>query len=201
MKSIKHLLLASVILLGSAVAASAQANTAEVAAGGGWASFHANGNTSNKGQFDASVSYNFLSNVAVGFEYAYIPVESLSTNVSGYSVTGNEHLNTFGGVARFGLTREVKVQPYVLIAGGGLRDTATVKATSGGVTQSASQSQSGGYFGFGAGLNARLGGGFGFRPEVRYQRVSDNGTKLNEFGLTGQLFYTFGGEHHHHSRR
>lgn len=200
MKNFKNFAIASVLLLGSAVAASAQANTVEIAAGGGLASFHSNGQTSNKGQFDASISYNLLSNVAIGFEYAYTPIDSLNTTISGVSVKANEHFNTFGGVARFGFTREVKVQPYVLVAGGGLRDTISATASQGNASYSASQSESGGYVGFGAGLNARLGGGFGVRPEVRYQHLSENGSGLNELSITGSLFYTFGGERHH-SRR
>jgi len=185
---------ASVILLGTAAGAHAQANTFEVAAGGGLASYHSNGNSSNKGQFSASASYNILSQVAVGFEYAYTPISSQTASGGGYTASVSEHLNSFGGVARFGLLKTVKAQPYIVVAGGGVKDTASGQVSGGGVTYKASASDSGSYFGFGAGANFRLGkSGFGARPEVRYHRVSLDGTGINELNITGSLFYTFGG--------
>lgn len=189
-------ILASVFVLGASTAAVAQANSLEVAAGGGWASYHANGNSANKGKFDASVSYNLLNNLAVGFEYGFSPLQSENESGGGYTITATEHLNSYGAVARFGLVRTPRMQPYVLFAGGGVRDTVSADVSGGGQQGSASDSKSGGYFGFGGGLNAKLGGDFGFRPEVRYQRVSVSGSHLNEIDVTGSIVYRFGGLGH-----
>ena len=181
------------------VKAQSQRNTAEVAVGGGYA-YLDTGDTSgtvskNHGVLDASVSYNVLAKLSVGFEYTFSSLASESQD----GVSANVHLNNYGALLRFGLVNTKFVMPYVSLAGGGL--DLTGNATDG--TTSISEGHHGGYLGVGLGANGNLGHGFGIRPEVRYERqqLSNNadnngifkGNGRNEITLTGTLFYTFGG--------
>lgn len=188
-------LVAPLFVLGT-MSAFAQANTVEVAAGGGLASYHNDG-SANKGKFDASVSYNVVSNFSVGFEYGFSPIASLNENISGAQVSASEHLNSYGAVARIGLFKAAHVEPYAVIAGGGAKLSASATANGGGGNFTASASDNGGYFGLGGGVSAYLTPHIGVRPEVRYQYVHIDGDHLNEIDITGSIFYTFGGAGHH----
>ena len=192
---LKRSVAASVFLLAS-TAAVAQANSLEVAAGGGLASFHSEGTTTNKGKFDASASYNVLSGFSIGFEYGYSPIQNLSASANGYTVSGTDHLNSYGAVIRAGLLPHFRIDPYVVFAGGGVKETASATASGYGVSVTESASQSGGYAGIGGGVNAYITPHFGVRPEVRYQYVHIDGDHVNEVDITGTIFYTFGGGHH-----
>jgi len=194
MKSFTKVLLAGTAILVITAPAFSQL---EIAGGGGAASYRSDGVTQNKGKFLASVSGDLGRFVAVGFEYGFVPLANETESSGGVVANGTEHFNTYGFVARVGLLPSRKLQPFVEIVGGGLRDTATVSATSGGTTYSNSQSESGGYFGGGGGINLGVGGGWGVRPEFRYQHVSiSQGGSANEMDFLGSLYYTFGGRHH-----
>ncbi len=181
------------LAFGFAMAAAAQGGTAEIAAGGGMASFHDSGSSITKGKFAASIAWNAADDFAFAFEYGYTPLYSNHGSISGATGSSSGSMQTYGGVARVSMLAEHRVRPYFLFTGGGAEAQANASVTSGGVTTTASASQSGSYIGFGGGVNLRLGGGFGARPEVRYQRVDISGA-LNELDLTGSLYYTFG--HH-----
>ncbi|MES2392021.1 MAG: outer membrane beta-barrel protein [Acidobacteriota bacterium] len=170
----------------------------EVAGGGGLASFHEqNADTQNKGTFVASVSGNFGHIVSAGFEYGFIPLASANLSSGTTSASGTEHLNTFGGVVRVGISPSHAIQPFVAIVGGGLRDTVSVNYTTGGGSSgSQSDSENGGYFGGGGGVNLAVGGGFGVRPEVRYEHLSlSGGGHTNELAVLGELYFRFGSTH------
>ena len=142
-----------------------------------------------------SGTYNLSQLVGVGFEYNFQMMGSQT--ISG--ITGSEHLQMYGPVARFALARSTRVVPYVLVAAGGVSDRAAVSA--GNVSMSAAQK--GFYFGFGGGASIYAGNNWGIRPEFRYERQHFNSTAIgtSTVGSYGQnyaqgtvaIFYQFGG--------
>jgi opacity protein-like surface antigen len=146
--------------------------------------------------FGFSGLYNLNPTVAVGFEYNYQMMGS--ETIAG--VTGTEHLQLFGPVARFSLTQSSRVVPYALVAVGG----ASLHAVASANNLSISASQSGFYFGFGGGATFYAGTNWGIRPEFRYERQQFSSTSIDGYsvGSFGQndaqgsvaLFYQFGGK-------
>lgn len=171
----------------------AQANSLDVSAGGGMASYFSGGNHMKKGVFDATALYNFTSQVAVGFEYSYSPVAALNSNYSGVSVNAKEHFDHYGAALRTSFLPSSHVQPYVSVLGGAVVDKTTATGTGFGTTVTQSQSTKGGYLGFGGGASLFLSGNLGVRPEVRYERIRISGGNMNEVDVTGSVFYRFGG--------
>jgi hypothetical protein len=195
--TIKNILMAvtTMFLFAASAHAVAQTDTGELSVGGGFTSYNDDGQSTNNGHVDASASVNPFPNFAIGFEYSYSPIASVNVSGDGVSASGSVSLQTYGGVIRYGLLHEARLRPYMLIAGGGAHVRATATASGDGETYSATNTVSGGYFGLGGGVNARIGNGFGVRPEVRYERVSIAGSVLNEIVFTGSLYYTFGDHH------
>ena len=145
--------------------------------------------------FGGSGTYNFSELIGVGFEYNYQMMGS--ETISG--VTGTEHMQTYGAVARFALAKSTRVVPYVLVAAGGesMRDVVSAG------NLSVSASQSGYYVGFGGGASIYAGTNWGIRPEFRYERQQFTATTIDNIsvGAFGQnyvqgtvaIFYQFGG--------
>src|ERR1039458_5768431 len=110
---------ASVVFL---LAASSPALAQSIAAGSVEASGtfgypRVDGATSNNPfAFGGTGIYNFNQIAAVGFEYSYTPLGS--ETISG--ISASEHLQTYGGVARFSFS-ESSVVPYVVVGFGGAR--------------------------------------------------------------------------------
>ena len=184
---------ASVIFL---LAASSPTLAQGIAAGSGEVSgmlgyAHVDGVTSyNHFAFGGGGSYNLNQVVAVGFEYKYTPLGS--ETISG--INASEHLQTYGGVARFSFS-DSSVAPYVLVGFGGIDGKAV--ASLGGM--SASAGQTGYYTSFGGGASIFVGPRWGIRPEFRYERQQF--VANSQFSSFGQndvqalvtVFYQFDG--------
>jgi hypothetical protein len=173
-----------------ALAQGIAAGSVEAAGTFGYA--HVDGVTSNNHfAFGGSGLYNFNQVVAAGFEYSYTPLGS--ETISG--VSASEHLQTYGGVARFSFSDSSSVVPYALVGFGGANEKAV--ASFEGV--SASAGQSGYYFAFGGGATIFVGPRWGIRPEFRFERQQFGaGYQLASFGQNDiqglvSVFYQFGG--------
>ena len=109
-------------------------------------------------------------------------------------VTGSEHIQTYGGVARFSFC-DSAIVPYAVVGFGGVNGK--VVASYQGL--SASEGQNGYYFAFGGGTTIFVGPRWGIRPEFRYER--DQFLANSQFAAGGQnvpqflvsVFYQFGG--------
>jgi len=168
--------------------------------------------TDNKGHvnFGFGAAYNLSKPVTVGFDYAYQPLGTgdagVGNGVDDYALSAKEHLQLFGGMARFSLLKNRHAVPYVVLAGGGVTLSANVTVTGygpGAISGSSSGSQSGGYAGGGGGVSVFLTHHLGLRPEVRYERLQFHSTDIdgyyahgngtNEVEGTLAVFYQFGG--------
>jgi hypothetical protein len=144
--------------------------------------------------FGASVAKN-SGRTAIAGEYNYLPQGSVTQS----GVTGKENIQQFGAALRLSLTAPARITPYLLVAGGYDRITATASADG----LSVSAGQSGGYVGFGGGANLFLTSHFGIRPEFRWERqqfastsvggIDVPGGGLNDYRGTVGLFYAWGG--------
>jgi hypothetical protein len=145
--------------------------------------------------FGGSGAYNLSQLVAIGFEYSYNPLGSLTED----GATASEHLQLYGPVARFSLAESNRVVPYVLVAVGG----SSLEAVASDENVSVSAAQHGYYFGAGGGVALYAGSQWGIRPEFRYERQQFNATTIdgdqvasygqNEYQGSVALFYQFGG--------
>ena len=171
------------------------AGSGEVTGNFGYA--HVNGITSkNHVSFGSSVVYDLNQIVALGGEYNYQPLGS-ETIYPG--ITGTAHLQTYGGVARFSLTKSPSVVPYALAGFGGtdLSTAVSVQNITFGV------SQKGCYFASGGGATIFACPRWGIRPELRYERQQFNSTTIgvdsvgsfgqNDVQATVSVFYQFRG--------
>jgi hypothetical protein len=121
-----------------------------------------------------------------------------SETASGITVSG--HIQSYGAVYRGYLSKSSRVVPYVLVAGGGLSETAVGSAQGAKV----SISQNGEYFGFGGGASIFVDPSWGIRPELRYERQQFSAETVDgsSFAAYGQnyvlgtisVFYQFGGK-------
>ncbi|HEV2646905.1 MAG TPA: outer membrane beta-barrel protein [Acidobacteriaceae bacterium] len=146
--------------------------------------------------FGFSGAYNVAPFAAVGFEYNYHPLGSVSD--SGF--TGSEHMQLLGPVVRFSLPQATRVVPYFLVDGGYVSDHASVS----GQGVSIGATRSGGYFGLGGGASIYAGNNWGVRPEFRYDREHFGATNVqgvsiassgqNDVQFSGAIFYQFGGK-------
>jgi hypothetical protein len=144
--------------------------------------------------FGASVARN-SGHISIAGEYSYLPQGSLTNS----GVTAKEKIQQFGAALRVSLIAPRRFTPYVLVAGGYGRITATASAQ--GVSLSASQA--GGYVGFGGGANLLLSAHFGIRPEFRWERQQFASTSVGGIAVPGGglndmrggvgLFYVWGG--------
>jgi hypothetical protein len=181
---------------GTVQAQGAASGSGEVSGNVGFSS--PQGADNNRGHvfFGASAAYNLSPVIAVGFEYKYQMLGSLTED----GVTASEHLQFFGPVARFSFANSSHVVPYVLVDGGYTSLHAT--ATAGSVTASASQS--GAYFGGGGGASIYIGTNWGIRPEFRYDRLHFDATTVDGEAVASSgandaqgsvaLFFQFGGK-------
>jgi hypothetical protein len=193
MRSLYKSLCASTIFL---LAASSPALAQGIASGsgevGGTIGYaHVDGVTSNNHfAFGGSGIYNLNQVVAVGFEYSYTPLGSEAIE----GIKASEHLQTYGGVARFSFSGS-SVAPYALVGFGGVDGKAV--ATYEGMT--VSDGQSGYYFALGGGASIFFGPRWGIRPEFRYERQQFvANTQFEAFGQNDvqglvSVFYQFGG--------
>jgi hypothetical protein len=187
----------SLALSSAAVAQGVTHHSIDLSANGGISNINGVDNKKGHGSFGFAALFNASSHVAIGAEYNREMLGSLTE----YNVTGKEHLQDFGGVARFTLVNTHVVAPYVVIGGGFTKDTATVSSGS----LSESETENGGYLSAGGGASFFLFHGFGIRPEVRFERhqmksttidgVSVSGGGENDAHATIALFYQFGGRH------
>ena len=146
--------------------------------------------------FGGSGAYNLSDRIAVGFDFVYQMMGSVSSSIS-----ETENLKIFGPMVRASLTKSKSAVPYVLVAGGGL----SMKASSTYQGVSVSASQSGGYIGFGGGATLFASHNCGIRPEFRYERLQFSsktvaGEQVAGYGQnyylgTISVFYQFGGKH------
>jgi len=154
-----------------------------------------NGVDNNKhASFGGSMGLN-SGRAGIAGEYFYLPMGSITES----GVVGKENIQQFGVALRLSLLNKARANPYVVVAGGFDRLTAT--AASSGL--SASASQSGGYVGFGGGADLLLAPHWGIRPEFRWERqqfaatnvggIDVAGGGLNDVRGTVGLFYTWGG--------
>jgi len=145
--------------------------------------------------FGGSIAYVISNMGSIGFEYGY---QSLGSETqSGATVSG--HIQSYGGVYRGSLIPSGREIPYLLVAGGGLSETAI--ASAGNVKVSATQN--GSYFGFGGGVSVYAGPNWGIRPEFRYERQHFLATTIDGYSVaasdqnyvmgTVSVFYRFGG--------
>jgi hypothetical protein len=184
------LLAASGVALGQGVAA----GSVELAGNVGFSSIKGVDNDRHV-VFGGSGAYNLSQLVAIGFEYSYNPLGSLTED----GATGSEHLQLYGPVARFSLAESSRVVPYVLVAAGG----SSLDAVASDQNVSLSAAQRGYYFGAGGGVTLYVGSHWGIRPEFRYERQQFNATTIqgfqvasfgqNEYQGSAALFYQFGG--------
>jgi len=179
---------------GSSAAQGIAPGSFEVSGSGGITNLNGVDSKKGHGAFGFDAAYNLDRYAAVGAEYNYLMLGSLTQS----GVTENENLQMYGALARFTLFSNRVVAPYVVVSGGGIRLHAT--ASSGNVSVSASQT--GGYISAGAGASIFVGHGFGIRPEYRYERqqlaaTTIDGTPVsgggqNDMRGTVALFYQFG---------
>lgn len=145
-----------------------------VEAAGTFGYAHVGGVTSNNHfAFGGSVFYNINSNFAGGFEYKYTPLGS--ENIGG--ATASEHLQTYGGAARFTFAKSGRALPYAVIGFGGINEKAI--ASYEGVSESASQG--GFYVAAAGGATIFMGDHWGIRPEFRYERQQFDGTSIGGY--------------------
>jgi hypothetical protein len=184
--------LASVSRVGSAQGIAA--GSFELSGNGGITNLTGVDSQKGHGAFGFTGVYKLNQYVAVGAEYNYLSLGSLSVT----GITENGNLQMYGALARAAIFSNRFAAPYVALSGGGNRLHAT--ASAGNVSDSASQK--GGYFSAGGGVSIFLGHGFGIRPEYRYERqqlaaTTVNGTPVsgggqNDMRGTVALFYQFG---------
>jgi len=156
--------LAASLMMSAPVLGQMRAHGAEFAGIFGW--------SSTKGADDkshilggASGGFNFTDRDQVFGEYTYRPLGSRT--LSGVTGSGRQH--DFGGGVRFHfLQGPARINPFLVLAGGGLRRNGTASSATAG---SVSVDASGGYFGIGGGASLFLSGRVGIRPEVRYERL------------------------------
>jgi hypothetical protein len=170
------------------------AGSFEVSGNGGITNLSGVDSKKGHGAFGFTGVYNLTRDVAVGAEYNYLMLGSLSEN----GVTANENLQMYGALARVTVFSNRFVAAYAVLSGGGNRLHAT--ASAGNVSDSASQT--GGYFSAGGGVSIFLGHGFGIRPEYRYERQQFAATTVDGTPISGggqsdmrgtvALFYQFG---------
>jgi hypothetical protein len=170
------------------------AGSFELSGSGGITNLNGVDNKKGHGAFGFTGLYNLDRSVAVGAEYNYLMLGSLSEG----GVTENENLQMYGALARVTVFSNGFIAPYVVLSGGGNRLHATVSA--GNLSDSASQL--GGYFSTGGGVSIFLGHGFGVRPEFRYERQQFAATTIDGTPVSGggqndvrgivALFYQFG---------
>jgi hypothetical protein len=158
---------------------------------------HVNGVTSyNHFVLGGSAFYNINQYFAAGFEYKYTPLGSETIG----GVNGTEHLQTYGGAARFAFSGSGRAVPYAVVGFGAVDEKAI--ASYQGVSESASQ---GGYYvSFGGGATIFGGQNWGVRPEFRFERQQFDGTSVgglpvaafgqNDVQGTVSVFYQFGGK-------
>ena len=144
----------------------------------------------------ASAYVNLTRAIAVGFDYNYYGLGTVSAGVK-----DTEHLQTYGGSLRINLLPNRVLVPYVVAGVGGNRLTATASASS----FSESAAINGSYFNGGGGVSLYLGNGFGLRPELRYERQQFHNQQFDGIYISGAatdvhptiaLFYQIGSHGH-----
>jgi hypothetical protein len=170
------------------------AGSFEISGSGGITNLNGVDSKKGHGAFGFTGMYNLTRDVAVGAEYNYLMLGSLTEG----AVTENENLQMYGALARVAIFSNRFVAPYAVLSGGGNR----LHASASEGNESASASQSGGYISAGGGVSIFLGHGFGIRPEYRYERQQFAATTIDGTPVSGggqsdmrgtvALFYQFG---------
>ena len=143
----------------------------------------------------AAYTYNLSRSVSVAAEYSYQGMGSVSASIGGYSVSGSERYQKFGGAARWNLGNAHHIVPYFVVGAGYLHGSARASVSGYG---SASASGNGDYAGGGGGINLFLTRNMGIRPEFRYERGEfysngqSAGTNVPVYGAS--VFFQFGGK-------
>jgi opacity protein-like surface antigen len=154
------------------------------------------------------VAYNLDKYVAVGFDYDYLSLGSLSTYASDgfniFQVKESEHLQTFDGTVRVSLLKTRFAVPYVVGSAGAVSLAASAKVVgTSGAEGNDSASQHGASFGAGGGVSLYVTRHIGIRPEVRYERQQFKATTIDNIQIQGGgvndarasvgVFFQFGG--------
>ena len=138
--------------------------------------------------FGGSGAYNLSHVVAVGFQYKYRPLSN------------SDHVQTYGGFARFSSGTSVKTIPYVL-AGGGIVNYQGIAYPPIGPLIGFSASQRGYYLVFGGGVTILPRSHWGLRPEASFGRLQYFANSnypaggQNDIQIVVSAFYLFGGKH------
>ncbi len=126
-----------------------------------------------------SLGYNATEHIAVAGEFQY------ALQASAGRVSANGKL--YGAAMRYAFLTG-RVAPYLLVGGGGIRET--------GGFYGANNVADGWYAAFGGGVSLFLTRSWGVRPEFRYNRDSlqfgSVSTSGNLYQATGGIFYQFG---------
>lgn len=197
-RTLRSFLFVSFFAASLSTAALAQAvvpGSFEVSANGGITNISGVDNKKGHGTFGFDAAYNPASHVAIAAEYNYFMLGSMSEN----GVTATEHLDLYGAAARFVLLNGRHVVPYVVVAGGGIHDSASASDDN----VSVNASRSGAYFGVGGGVSIYATHRLGIRPEFRYDHDHFDATTVDDVAVAGEgqnvarasfaIFYQFGG--------
>ena len=136
--------------------------------------------------YGGSGVYNLSHVVAVGFGYKYRPVSS------------NDHVQTYGGFARFSSGTSGTTIPYIL-AGGGAADYEGIAFPQVGPLIGFNASQRGYYLAFGGGVTILPRPRWGIRPEASFERLQYIANSIypaaaqNHIQVGVSAFYQFGG--------
>jgi hypothetical protein len=170
----------------------------EIAGFGGGALFTGGGGTHPAA--GGSVSYLVGQGLRVFGEFSYAPgagasVSGTSSGVS-FQATASEKLYNYGGGVDYSFGRSERVVPYMLVAlgAGRLSASGSGTASSGANTANVNLSTAVNGFNYGVGGGVRIYAGkhWGIKPEFRYQRFTASAGSQNEMYFTGGVFYQFG---------
>jgi hypothetical protein len=183
-----HWLLAGALLL-SASAFAQEEGKVEVAAFGG--ASYVTGGQGVHPLFGGSVDTRVVDHLRVFGEFSIMPLASATESMSGVVASGSEKLTSFGGGLDYGFGSSKRVVPYVLLAVGDGRLSASATANGGGYSVSVGMASNSIYFGVGGGARIYIGEHWGIKPEVRVERYGISNV-FSTVAFTAGLFYQFG---------
>jgi hypothetical protein len=183
-----HWLLAGALLL-SASAFAQEEGKVEVAAFGGVS--YSISDQSVHPLFGGSVDARVVDHLRVFGEFSIVPLASATESESGVVVNGSEKLTSFGGGLNYGFGSSKRVVPYVLLAVGDGRLSASATANVNGYSVSAGMASNSIYFGVGGGARIYIGEHWGIKPEVRIQRYGISNV-FSTAAFSAGVFYQFG---------
>jgi hypothetical protein len=130
-------------------------------------------------------------------EFSYSPLASATLSsadlgVSNASGSGSLHLATYGGGYDYSFGSSKTLVPYAVVALGAAVQTLSASASVAGVSASTSMSSTAFDFGFGGGVRFFATKRWGFKPEVRYQRMQASSGGNSTLSYSVGFFYSFG---------